>query len=442
MQAGSIEEAANRKNLLLLVALRWVAVGGQIATILFVRLWLGIPLPLEPMGCVILFLVGLNLASLYRCRSRGAIAGGEIFAGLLMDVGALTVQLYLSGGAMNPFVSLFLLQVILGAVLLRPLLVWILVAVTSACFIGLTGFYRALDLSAYAHGPLHGEPSFFELHIYGMIICFLLAAILLVLFVARINDNLRDRDRRLAEIREQSVEEEHIVRMGLLASGAAHELGTPLATLSVILNDWERVPALNVDPEVAAEIEEMNAALARCKEIVSRVLLAAGEARSEEAEPTTLLAFLDHVVAGWRETRAPAHLDYAAEIGADAAIASDTVIRQILFNVFDNALEASPGWVGIRAAREGEFLVVTVRDRGRGFAPEILANLGKPYQSTKNRAGSGLGLFLVVNVLRKLGGAIAARNPPEGGAEVEIRLPIAALAIEGEARHGYIAAEA
>ena len=439
MEFGSIEEAANRKNLLLLVALRWLAVGGQVVTILFVQLRLGIKLPLVPMGCVILFLVGLNLASLYRCRVRSMIAGGELFAELLMDVGALTVQLYLSGGAMNPFVSLFLLQVILGAVLLRPLLVWILVAVTGACFIALTGFYRPLDLAAYAQGPDRGWASFLELHIYGMIICFLLASVLLVLFVTRINRNLSDRDRRLAELREQSVEEEHIVRMGLLASGAAHELGTPLATLSVILNDWERVPALNVDPEVAAEIEEMNAALARCKDIVSRILLAAGEARSEEAEPTTLFAFLDHVVAGWRETRAPAHLEYEADIGADAAIASDTVIRQILLNVFDNALEASPGWVGIRAARRGDFLVVTVLDRGGGFAPGILANLGKPYQSTKNRAGSGLGLFLVVNVLRKLGGTIAVRNRPEGGStggtEVELRLPIAALAIEGETQH-------
>jgi two-component system sensor histidine kinase RegB len=434
MEASSIEEAANRKNLLLLVMLRWLAVGGQVVTILFAAVWLGIALPLMPMAGVILFLIALNVASLHRCRTGRAITDAELFAGLVMDVGALTVQLSLSGGAMNPFVSLFLLQVILGAVLLRPLLVWLLLAVASLCFIGLTQFYRQIDLSAY-RGQLHGHQDFFSLHIYlyGLIICFLLTAGLLVLFVARINRNLRDRDRRLAQLREQSVEEEHIVRMGLLASGAAHELGTPLATLSVILNDWERVPALNVDPEVAAEIEEMNAALARCKEIVSRILLAAGEARSEESEPTTLLAFLDHVVAEWRETRSPADLDYAAEIGLDAAIASDTVVRQILFNVFDNALEASPGWVGIRASRRGEMLVVTVTDKGGGFAPEILANLGKPYQSTKNRSGSGLGLFLVVNVLRKLGGTILARNLPTGGASVELSLPIEALAIEGEA---------
>ena len=132
----------------------------------------------------------------------------------------------------------------------------------------------------------------------------------------------------------------------------------------------------------------------------------------------------------WRETRAPARLDYVNGIEDDAAIASDTVIRQILFNVFDNALEASPGWVGINASRRDGFLSVSVCDRGGGFQPDILARFGKPYQSTKGRPGSGLGLFLVVNVLRKLGGVITPENNGAGGATVELRLPVSALSIE------------
>jgi len=383
------------------------------------------------MGLVVLFLVALNLLSLLRSRARAAITNGELFAALLLDVGALTVQLYLSGGAINPFTSLFLLQVILGAVLLPPVPIWILVAFAGACFLGLTRFFRSLDLSAYEH--LHGQVGFFDLHVAGMFICFLLAAVLLVLFLTRVTRNLRDQDRRLSELRQHTAEEEHIVRMGLLASGAAHELGTPMATLSVILNDWERMPSL--PDELGSEIAEMQTALARCKEIVSRILLAAGEARGEAFERTTLGAFIDDVVAEWRETRAPARLDYISDIGADTVIASDTAIRQILLNVFDNALEASPDWVGIESFRRGDVLAITVRDRGPGFAPEILANFGKPYQSTKQRSGSGLGLFLVVNVLRKLGGTVVARNNHSLGAAVEVCLPIDALSIEEEQSH-------
>jgi two-component system sensor histidine kinase RegB len=427
MEASSIQETANKKNLLLLVALRCLAVVGQVATILFVQFWLGIALPLLPMGGVILFLIALNLFSWYRCRSKALITNTELFTGLLLDVAALTVQLHLSGGATNPFVSLFLLQAVLGAVLLSTMLTWILVAVAGACFIFLAVNCRAIDLSAYPGG----QSAFFELHIYGMFISFLLAAVLLVLFVKQINGNLRDRDRHLSELREQSAEEEHILRMGLLASGAAHELGTPLGTLSVILNDWERMPALRADPEMVAELDEMNSALERCREIVSHILLAAGEARGEDFERTTLAAFIDDVVAEWRETRSPAFVDYVADIGVDIPIASDTVIRQILFNVFDNALEASPKWVGIEASKEGETLAVTVSDKGKGFAPDILTNFGKPYQSTKKRPGSGLGLFLVVNVFRKLGGTVLAKSNRYGGASVELSLPIQALAIDG-----------
>jgi two-component system, sensor histidine kinase RegB len=432
MEATSIQETADRRNLLLLVMLRWLAVCGQIVTILVVQFWLGIKLPLLSMGCVILFLIALNVVSLYRCRGPAVITNTELFLELLLDVAALTLQLYLSGGATNPFVSLFLLQVILGAVLLRSLWTWTLIGVTSACFLFLTTAYRDIGLLSYEQGVDHGHPGFLDPRILGTFLCFLLAAVLLVSFVTRITSNMRERDRRLSELRQQSVEEEHIVRMGLLASGAAHELGTPLSILAVIVNDWSRMSTLASNPEIASDMSEMRAALGRCKETLSRILLAAGEARGERAERTTLIEFLDDVVADWQETRAPTHLDYVHKIEADTGIVSDTVLRQVLMNVFDNALEASPDWINIEASRQANTLVVNVRDKGPGFSPEILANFGKPYQSTKKRSGSGLGLFLVVNVLRKLGGTIVPHNNREGGACVKLCLPIGALSIGDE----------
>ncbi len=153
--------------------------------------------------------------------------------------------------------------------------------------------------------------------------------------------------------------------MGLLASGAAHELGTPLATVSVILNDWERMPAMKADPDLDAEIGEMQAALDRCKDIVSRILLAAGEARSEKAERTRLVDFLDDTVADWEDSRGPSHLDYENTVTNDTVIVSDTMIRQLLFNVFDNALEGVPRLGRHRLWRSGTTCSwVTVRDKG------------------------------------------------------------------------------
>ncbi|MFX5922263.1 histidine kinase dimerization/phospho-acceptor domain-containing protein, partial [Acinetobacter baumannii] len=88
-----------------------------------------------------------------------------------------------------------------------------------------------------------------------------------------INRNLRDRDAYLADLRRQSVEENHIVRIGLLASGAAHELGTPLATISVLLADWRRMEIFRRDPELAEEIDEMHRQIDRCKRILSGILM-------------------------------------------------------------------------------------------------------------------------------------------------------------------------
>ncbi len=151
----------------------------------------------------------------------------------------------------------------------------------------------------------------------------------------------------------------------------------------------------------------MQAQVQRCKTIVTGILLSAGEARGESSAQTTVGAFLDELVAEWRATRSPGALrSTSTAFGDDLPIVSDSALKQIIYNVLDNALEASPGWVSLKAARDGDSLVLTVSDAGPGFAPRMLAQLGKPYQSSKGRPGGGLGLFLVVNVARTLGGTV------------------------------------
>jgi two-component system sensor histidine kinase RegB len=419
------DDTTNRKNMALLIQLRWTAVIGQIMTIAFVELWLGIALPILPMAGVIAALVALNLLSLVWVRHRAEINNRELLLALMLDVTALTAQLYLSGGATNPFTSLYLLQVTLGAVLLDARSTWSLVVLACTSFAWLTVAHRPLGL------PHHGFSDPFSLHVAGMFIGFVLDAILLVVFVTRINRNLRERDAHLAALRQHAAEQDHIVRMGLLASGAAHELGTPLASLSVILSDWRRMPALASDPEISDDLAEMDISLERCKSIVTGILVSAGEARGEGSSPTTVIAFLTALVEEWRTTRSTATLYFRNAFGADLSIVSDVALKQAIFNVLDNAAEVSRDWIELAVERDADRLVLSVTDRGPGFAPEMLAHLGKPYQSSKRSPGSGLGLFLVVNVVRKLGGVVTARNVPEGGAAVSLALPLATLGIGG-----------
>nr|WP_028164263.1 ATP-binding protein [Bradyrhizobium elkanii] len=421
----STDDTTNRKNMALLIQLRWTAVIGQIVTIAFVDQWLGIALPILPMAGVIAALVALNLLSLVWVRYRTEINNRELLLALMLDVAALTCQLYLSGGATNPFTSLYLLQVTLGAVLLDARSTWSLVGLACLSFAGLTVAYRPLGL------PQYGFSDPFSLHVAGMFIGFALNAVLLVVFVTRINRNLRKRDANLAALRQHAAEQDHIVRMGLLASGAAHELGTPLASLSVILSDWRRMPALTSNPELSDDLFEMETSLQRCKSIVTGILVSAGEARGEESSPTTVTAFLAALVQEWRTTRPSATLYFRNEFGTDLPVVSEVALKQAIFNVLDNSAEVSRDWIELAAERADDRLMLSVTDRGPGFAPEMLAQLGKPYQSSKGRPGSGLGLFLVVNVVRKLGGVVTARNNAEGGATISLELPLATLAIGG-----------
>ena len=402
--------------------LRWLAVGGQVLTILFVDRILGIALPLGEMMLVLLLLVVLNLASLVRHHRVAAdVRNGELFGALLFDLGALTTQLYLSGGASNPFIFLYLLQIGLAAVLLEWWSTWVLVALAGLGFVLLMGAHQPLAL------PVQLDDGVPRLYLQGVFVCFLIAAGLLVLFLQRISRNLRIRDEKLADLRQRAVEEDHIVRMGLLASGAAHELGTPLSTLSVILNDWRRMPVFKAEPELIAEIGEMQAQLDRCKTIVSGILMSSGETRAENPGWTTVRDFVDELIEQWRTHRPPIRLDYENAFAPDAEIVSDPALKQVLGNLLDNAQEASPEAMAVRVERRGQDLVIIVADEGPGFPPEILAGIGKPYRSTKGRPGGGLGLFLVSNVMRKFGGTLDARNRSQGGACVTVTLPLAAL---------------
>lgn len=416
-----ILDIANRSNLRLLVLLRWIAVGGQLATICVVHFWMGITLPLGLMFAVLWFLVALNGLAWLRLQGDGAISRQELFLGLLADVLALTAQLYMSGGAANPFISLFLLQVMLGAVLLDLRRAALLAAVTIIAFLALTFHFQPLRLEPQA------GVSLFDLHIQGMFICFVLTALLLLVFVTRITRNLRQRDERLAQLRQQSIEEDHIVRMGLLAAGAAHELGTPLATLSVILSDWRRLTFFRRNAEAGTELRVMEAELERCKSILRGILISSGELRGEGVIRTEARRFIDDCIQDWRGSRTPQALDYQNRFTPDAPMLSDVALKQVIVNLLDNALEASPAWVGVDVRREDGQFVLTVNDRGSGFAPEVLQRLGKPYVSTKGGPGRGLGLFLVMNVARKLGGTVEAANRTGGGASVTLTLPLAVL---------------
>jgi two-component system sensor histidine kinase RegB len=411
-------------NMLQLIQLRWFAVVGQILSII-VAVWIiGIQLPLPGMLTVLVCLVAFNLSCQLRWHEEREVSERTLLFSLLVDVSSLTAQLYFSGGISNPFVFLYLLQVILAVLLCRTRSAWTVASITALCIVGLAIRYEPLQL------PNEWIDHFTQLYAAGLIIAFALDAFLLVFFMTRIARNQRAGDEQVALLREEASEREQVMRIGLLASGAAHELGTPLATMSVILGDWRHDPLITENEDLAQELDELQVQLQRCKQIVTGILLSAGEARGEQSRSVSLRSFTQDVLRQWGERRSPGHLKTLIPEFADLRVAADDVLRQMLFNVLDNAFDASPGYVEFELALVEADIAFTIRDTGPGFAEDILRNAGRPYNSTKGRNGGGLGLFLVYNVARSLGGAVTISNRATGGAQVVIQIPMRSLAVE------------
>lgn len=418
------------RNMLQLIQLRWVAVAGQVLTIIVAHQWFGIALPLRNMFAILLLLVVFNIGSHLRWHEEKVASNRALFFSLLLDVGSLSAQLYFSGGTSNPFIFLFLLQVILAAVLLRPATAWLMMVITSFCVAALSVSHEPLVL------PVNTRFLFANLYFQGLLLCFVLVAALLVFFITRISNNLRAGDAYLASLRQRAAEEDHIVRMGLLASGAAHELGTPLSTMSVILSDWKRMIVFQNDTGMQADLDEVQTQLLRCKSIVSGILLSAGETRGEFSTRTTLRVFVDDLVDEWKNSRVVGFFEYQYLIDQDLDVVSDSMLKQMIFNVLDNAHEVSAEWVAFQVYQAHGMLYMEVLDQGPGFAQGVLDNFGRPYNSTKGKPGRGLGLFLVVNVARTLGGAVKPYNRKEGGAAMLLSIPLSSIVLPEEGSDG------
>ncbi|WP_192931252.1 ATP-binding protein [Gemmobacter serpentinus] len=422
---GAISAEAARRNLAVLIRLRWLAILGQIAAITITHYGLGVDLPRREMAPVIAFLVFLNLFASWRLRNRKPVSDLTVTAELLIDVIALTMLLFLSGGASNPFVTLFILQVILGIVLLPARQALLILVAAIAAHYWLLGNGRPMILPSAdhsGHGSHAAGPSFFDLHLQGMFLSFALAACLLAWFVLRITENLRQRDAQIVDLRRQMLEEDHLVRMGLLASGAAHELGTPMTTLAVTLGDWRDL-GVPEGPDREADLRRMLVELSRCRRILSEMLQNSGQERAEEMRPVALDSFVLGIAEGWRAEGGILDIRHDSD-ACNIQIAADPMLAQALRQLFDNAQEAGACRMEVRlsAAPEGG-AEICLTDDGPGFPEVVLDRETKPDSAPVRAGGRGLGLFLAVNAMRRLSGTLAISNSSEGGARVVLTMP-------------------
>jgi two-component system sensor histidine kinase RegB len=414
--------SATPENLRRLVVLRYFVLAALGVALAAAEFGWDMQLPLQPVAAALAFLGLINLLTHLRLRTGWTVTDLEFFGNLLGDVLGLTLLLYFTGGSTNPLVSLYLLPLMVAATVLPVRYSWSVAALAVACYSLLLVWYLPLGEQHHRHEAAAAE---FNLHVLGMWATFVVSAGLIAHFVASMAQSLRERDRLLAQAREDALRNERIVALGTLAAGAAHELGTPLATMTLLVDDMaERYAGQAYLQEDAAE---MQAQIANCKAIISGLADSAGAARGESGRAQAADAFLDAVLAKWLLMRPAVSVECK---WSDAAPAPSIIVEQTLFqaviNLFNNAADASPSTVEILGRREADQVVIEIKDRGPGLSAEVARRAGEAFFSTKASAGLGIGLFLANATIERFGGRVRLFNREGGGACTQIELPILA----------------
>ncbi len=300
-------------------------------------------LPLRQLGITIGALALWNALSYGPVHANRRVLDAEVALHLAVDIAALTSVLYFTGGPTNPFVSLYLVPISLAATSLPAAYAWLIGVLCGAGYSFL--WWRSVPLPSVD----------FDLHLTGMWVNFVIAAVLIVSFVGRMARLVHQRDRELAAMRETALRDQQIIELGTLAAGTAHELNTPLSTLAILVEELDETAT---DPEQKKQLRVMMEEIKVINERLNRIAGGVGAERSAGARHVALRAFLDELMEQWSDAHPEIDLGVTFEARDDGArIVAEATIEQAIRNVLDNAAHAT-------LANGGDRIEVVVNVRG------------------------------------------------------------------------------
>ena len=420
MLAAAQPLSATRQNLWRLTFIRILVLAAQAGSV-GLAYWLDLlPLPwfqlAITLGCSML----LCAVTAVRLRTSLPVTELEYALQLACDLFLHSALLYFSGGSTNPFVSYYLVPLTIAAVTLP----WRFSLILSGIALAL---YTLLLVRFY---PLETFPIAREnMQIYGMWLSFALAAAVITFFAARMAEELRRQEELRAIRREEGLRDQQLLAVATQAAGAAHELGTPLATMSVLIKEMRQD---HHDPLLQDDLSVLSDQVKLCKETLQQLVRAAEANRRLAVDMQYVTDWLDEALNRWHLMRPEARyrLQRVGQ-GTVPRLAPPPDLTQALLNLLNNAADACPEGLEVRLDWDSETLTISIRDHGAGVPLAIAEQIGKPFFTTKGK-GFGLGLFLSKASVTRAGGSVKLYSHEEGGTLTELRLPRVARGDEHE----------
>jgi two-component system sensor histidine kinase RegB len=441
--AKSSKPSPHHLRLDTLVRLRWLAIAGQAAAVAGVRFGLGFPLPFELCFLVIAASVWTNLLLRIQYPASHRLGDNAATALLGFDILQLAALLYLTGGLENPFAMLFLAPVLISATALAP---------ERTLGLGLLAVGCATVL-VLMHKPLPWFPgqalSLPFLYVSGIWTAILLGTVFTGIYAWRVAEEARQLAQALAATELVLAREQHLSQLDGLAAAAAHELGTPLATIALVSKELGH--AMPKEGAVADDLRLLQEQVDRCRSILAK-LTSMGEEEEGFLETVSLSHLVEEVVEPQRTVGFDVRVLASGE-GAEPVGRRNPGVVYGLSNILDNATDFAASQVTIEARWTPHEVFIEIRDDGPGYAPDILLRVGEPYVTTRSAAerteanndeggGLGLGLFIAKTLIERSGAELTLTNaaPPATGAVARIVWPRhafeqgAAISPQGESK--------
>jgi len=404
-----------------LVTLRWTAIAGQVLALIIVHQVLGFEFPIWPAAAVIAVSAVVNIIVTSAFPLDRRASDMEALGQLGFDLFQLSALLWLTGGMSNPFALLFIAPVVTGATTLSKRVVLSLGILAAILSFGLLHFSQPLPWLPKGEFVL---PYIFTL---GSWIAILVGMVFTSAYAWRASEESRRMSEALAATEAVLAHEQKLSALGGMAAAAAHELGTPLATIQITAKEMAR--ELAADTPLGEDARLMHSQAERCRDILQQLAY-----RGDEGDMVHDALLLEALI----EEAANPFIGFGPNIsisvsgdGPAPIIGRKAELIYGLKNFIENAMDFAASQVDITGSWTDRTIEIIIEDNGPGFDPGVKDRLGEPYVTSRpdkpNAGGLGLGFFIAKTLIERTGGQVKFGNRSSSGAYVKLRWPRAAL---------------